>query len=270
MDDDYYLLNIRNVNYEIDDDGYWHHGTADKTIDTKNEYVLLEKRTYNVKYYSCFVTKPQNSMYRGLEDIRVIQKDDELYYCASYQKETDSKIAISCHYYTPLLSSLPIRLVDSPFDRCVEKNWSMFVHHNQLLFVYGWSPFRVGRLGDDNKLEMVYEKRYTEPFFQNIKNSSIGVPDPVQDSIWFLVHFNSANERFRTYYHMFIVLDASTLNIVKTSTCFTFEKKKIEYCLGFVLEKDEVVFTYTTFDKRPRLLKVDRSRIEDMLINYKI
>lgn len=266
----YYLLNVRNVNYEIDENGLWYHATPDKSIDTKNECVVLERDTYKIKSHKWFVTDVQKTRYRGLEDIRIIQVEDELHYCASYQRPTDFKIAISSHYYTLQLPNLPIRVIDSPFDQNVEKNWSMFVYEDKVKYVYGWYPFQVGVLTENNKLEIIYQKHYKESFFRFIKNSSIGVWDEEQKSIWFLVHFNSANDSFRTYYHMFIILDGATLDIKKISKCFTFEKQKIEYCLGFVLEKDEIVFTYTTFDKNPRILKVERSKIQSQLSDYKM
>lgn len=268
IQDGYYLLNVRNVNYEIDENGFWYHANPDKSIDTKNEFVILEKGTFHIKSHKWFVTDVQKTRYRGLEDIRIVQIGDELHYCASYQKQTDLKIAISSHYYTLHLPNLPIRIIDSPFHHLVEKNWSMFVSNDQLKFVYGWYPLQIGVLTENNQLEIIYQKDYKQPFFRFIKNSSVGVWDEDHTSIWFLVHFNSANESFRTYYHMFIILDGATLHIRRMSKCFTFEKQKIEYCLGFVLEKDEIVFTYTTFDKNPRILRVDRSKMELQLSDF--
>jgi hypothetical protein len=258
-----YMLNIRNVNYLIDDNGFWHHQHPDKSIDTQNELVILDCE-FNVKALYHFKTPSQYALYRGIEDIRIIFFNGMYYYCASYQN-TDGKICISSSFYNLMMESLPIRIIQSPLHKRVEKNWAMFVHQNQLKYVYQWCPFQVGVITNDC-LSIIYEKHYPQPFFKHIKNSSIGVEDKENGEIWFLVHFNT-NTQLRQYYHCIIVLDGNTLMIKKISKCFTFERKKIEYCLGFVLEKTQLIFSYTTFDREPKLLKIPRCRIESMFIS---
>jgi hypothetical protein len=235
-----------------------------------NEFVVLEPGTFRVRHHQIFDTPSQNTLYRGLEDIRLISHDNQLLYCASFQNENDGIIGISSTYYTIHLPTLPIHTIPSPTQSVCEKNWAMFNHKGQLKYIYKWYPLQVGVVSDRGELKMVHQGSNTNPFFRFIKNSSIGVPDPVDHSIWFLVHMNSANQCFRTYFHCFIILDDDTLEIKRISRCFTFEGQKIEYCLGFVLETDTLVFTYTTFDHNPRIMECPRPFIESLMTMQKI
>lgn len=264
---DHYLLNIRNVNYRIDKQGGWYHANPDRSIDTINEFVVLDPITLTCKHQHIFQTPPQKSLYRGLEDIRVIDCNNQLYYSASSQNEKDGAIQISTTFYTINLQCLPVKLIDSPIHSPVEKNWAMFVHDKQLKYVYQWYPFRVATVCG-NKLNFELEKLYTPTFFRFIKNSSCGVWDVKNNHLWFLVHFHSANDRFRTYYHAIIILDGSNLEVIKISKCFTFDGQKIEYCLGFVLEAKKLCFTYTTFDTNPHVLEIPRDFMESLLSPY--
>jgi hypothetical protein len=265
-----YLLNIRNVNYHIDKNGMWYHANSDKSIDTMNEFVVLEPGTFRIRHHYIFDTPPQKTLYRGLEDIRLICHDNHLMYCASYQNENDFAIGISSSYYTIDVPILPICAIPSPVQSLCEKNWAMFNHKGKLKFMYRWHPMQVGVVSDKGELQLVDQSCNGLPFFRFIKNSSIGVPDVADHSIWFLVHMNSANHCFRTYFHCFVVLDDDTLEIKRISKCFTFEAQKIEYCLGFVLETDKLVFTYTTFDHNPKIMECPRPIIESLMMTQKI
>lgn len=266
----YYILNIRNVNYFIDEKGLWYHANSDKSTDSCNEFIILDPLNMTLKYYKRLgITQPFNKCcHRGLEDIRIIHYKDSLYYTASIQNPQNYRIEISTDYYAFHLNELPLCRIKSPFEQHVEKNWSMFIHKDILKYVYSWSPFQVGVISNQHTLEIIHQKYYPENFFSFIKNSSIGVWDVEANNIWFLVHINSANPSFRTYYHAIIILDGDSLDIIRISKCFTFERQKIEYCLGFVLEKDRLVFTYTTFDLNPRIIEVPRVWIESLFQTY--
>lgn len=266
-----YLLNIRSVNYRIDHRGIWYLANHDGSLDSQNELVFLDK-SFCVLQRKLFAasSNTQDALFRGLEDVRLLEICTEppmYYYCASYQTPQRT-ICISTDFYPLHSDSFPVRVIQSPLGISVEKNWAMFLHRDsrRIMYVYRWHPFQVGVVDHDKTFRMVHETEYPHlPFLRFVKNSSTGVLDPQTNEMWFLVHTHCDNNAFRQYYHAFLIIDASTFALRRVGKCFTFQGCKIEYCLGFVLEKDGVVLTYTTFDQTPRILKVDRAFVDTAL-----
>jgi hypothetical protein len=140
--------------------------------------------------------------------------------------------------------------------------------------IYGWYPLKIGNIDEDKrideksrivkKLKITHE--YDTPnFFRWVRGSTNGVT--IGDEVWFICHVVSYEER-RYYYHIFIVLDANTMNLKRFSKMFTFEKEKVEYTLGFVhLENsNEFMIGYSIMDRETKYMKVKKGDIEELFI----
>jgi hypothetical protein len=72
----------------------------------------------------------------------------------------------------------------------------------------------------------------------------------------------------RYYYQIFVVVDAETYVPKKYTPWFTFEKKKVEYSLGFVYIEDlDVLFIgYSLMDSETKYMTVKMDSIKEMLL----
>ncbi len=62
-----------------------------------------------------------------------------------------------------------------------------------------------------------------------------------------------------------MILDAKTLKFKRHSIIFKFESEKIEYCLGMIVEKSQVIFSYSTMDRTSNVLILTRNKVEEEL-----
>jgi hypothetical protein len=93
----------------------------------------------------------------------------------------------------------------------------------------------------------------TPHLFQYIRGSTNGIV--VNDELWFLCHIVSYEER-RYYYHIMVILNKHTLEVKRTSKMFTFEREKVEYCLGMDVVGDSIRFGYSIMDRETKYTSV--------------
>jgi hypothetical protein len=70
------------------------------------------------------------------------------------------------------------------------------------------------------------------------------------NNIWFLTHIVDADllkNGSGKYFHVFVIFD-SELNLIKYSQPFTFDNKLIEFCIGLVVEEENILMTYSIYD----------------------
>jgi hypothetical protein len=68
---------------------------------------------------------------------------------------------------------------------------------------------------------------------------------------------------------MIVVLDAKTLKFKRNSILFKFHGECIEYSLGFLVEADRAIFTYSTMDRTSSLISISRETMEKELFPAK-
>jgi hypothetical protein len=123
-----------------------------------------------------------------------------------------------------------------------------------------------GNPGDEQPVlfETIYEHP-TPRSFKHLRGSTNGVR--IGNEIWFLCHTVSYEDR-RYYYQMFVVVDAETYIPKKHTPLFTFEKKKVEYSLGFVYLKDldVLLIGYSLMDSETKYMTVKLDSIKEMLL----
>jgi len=155
----------------------------------------------------------------------------------------------------------------------LEKNWALFTASQGgrmvLKCVYKWSPLVLGTVCPT-------AGKFTEThrwpaadlphFFKDVRCSTNGVAVG-ENEIWFIGHVVSYEER-RYYYHLVLVLDATTLALKKYTPLWTFEGAKVEYTLGMVFFADYQRFLigYSVLDCETKYVMFSKHVFDDKMI----
>jgi tetratricopeptide (TPR) repeat protein len=270
------VVNVRYVDYTINKDG----GYENKgTISTKNVVALIDisnphhwvlKNEFIIKY-----NKELDNLYVGLEDVRLFtKKEDEQIYFNANRGLSYHNIKIEHGMIDMEKGDTLSGLISMENQREVEKNWVLFEDSdNKTKIIYNWSPLVIGDI-DYGKLpitrlqpmKFIKTHEIKNPyFFKHLRGSSNGVK--IGNEIWFICHTVSYEDR-RYYYHVFVVLDSTTYEVIKFTRYFSFEKEKVEYSLGFVyMEKtNQILIGYSLMDKETKYWIGDKSLIDTMMI----
>jgi tetratricopeptide (TPR) repeat protein len=301
-----YLMNVRYVNYTIDNRGGYHF--PGDTIKTENKLVRFDHSDNNFNVISsafmCDKSVPNkkenNNKIIGLEDVRIfsletsseelgashpttkISDHDNIYFTATTQEYSD-KIRIMYgeydtvnHKYTRTKILHPPSGDDSP----CEKNWIPFYDTmcpKLLLFVYSWHPLQIGCLDANDKLNIIITHD-TPAIFAGLRGSTTFVSmnsnnddDVSTDELWCIVHGLASYDNPRKYYHQFVVLDKKTYKLLKYSVPFYFNNLGIEYCIGLEKTMDnEFIICFSQNDSSPQLVKINPKLLEKVFIKNNI
>ena len=268
------VVNVRYVNYKINDKGgYENPGN----ISTKNVVAIIDvseeewelKREFVMGYNT-----EHDNLYVGLEDVRlfIMEDEDKIYFNAnrglSYHNITIEHGIVDMEKETTVSG-----FISMDGQREVEKNWVLFEDSNKnKKIIYNWSPLVIGDIEStqDNSNNMKFIKTHeieNPPFFKYLRGSTNGVK--IGNEIWFICHSVSYEDR-RYYYHIFVVLDATTYEVKKYTPFFTFQKEKVEYTLGFVYfdTTDEIMIGYSIMDRETKYMLVDKKNIDNMMCTH--
>jgi tetratricopeptide (TPR) repeat protein len=262
------IVNIRYVNYKVDDDGNY---INQENIITKNAISVLDisKPIWNiVQEFELGYDNQYDDRYIGIEDIRLFLNDDKIIYNGNRGiKDTmtveNGEISLVTH--KTLRETWP-RITG---HKHIEKNWALLPSNNindNLVVVYNWNPDMIIGVFENNQFIETHRNK-VPPFFKELRGSTNGIV--INDEIWLICHTVSYEDR-RYYYHVVVVLDR-LYNILRYTSLFTFEGAKVEYTLGFVyLEKsDELLIGYSLYDKCAKYMSIERENIEKMMIENK-
>jgi tetratricopeptide (TPR) repeat protein len=272
------VVNVRYVNYKINEQGgYENPGT----IATKNVIAVLDISEEEWELKSEFIlgyNTEYDNLYVGLEDIRlfVMSNESHIYFNAN-RGLSYHNITIEHGTIDMTKQSAFSGFISMDGQREVEKNWVLFEDANgKMKIIYNWSPLVIGDISQDKETvsttsmsPMKFRKTHeikNPHFFKHLRGSTNGIK--MGDEIWFCCHTVSYEDR-RYYYHVFVVLDASTYEVKKYTPYFTFQKEKVEYTLGFVYfdTTGELMIGYSLMDKTTEYVLLNKSVISDMLID---
>lgn len=267
----------RFVNYRIDEKGGYVNKDQIITKNVVSTFRLnklsnkLEKIEGEPEFLLKYNTVLDN-VYVGLEDVRLYEKNGTIFYNANrgigyntikvehgqiskYSKSTENSV-----------------LLQKSGVSNIEKNWVIIEHKDDTIYcIYKWYPLTIGKIVKGNTSDehpVLFETIYEHPTpgaFKHLRGSTNGVH--IGNEIWFLCHTVSYEDR-RYYYQIFVVVDAETYVPKKYTPWFTFEKKKVEYSLGFVYMEDlDVLFIgYSLMDSETKYMTVKMDSIKEMLI----
>jgi len=276
---DGYHMNIRYVNYTIDDIGFYHN--CDNNIITINKYLEFDK-SFALKNEKMMEILFDNRRYIGVEDVRIFNdcNKDELIFIGTGLHH-NGKLGIIIGNYDTNNFKLPGREIITNFNNndC-EKNWVFVDYLNSTHIIYDWYPLKICKLNETTNQLAIVETREMPLIFSRLRGSTNGFKyskkvgannngnitiDIVEEEIWFVTHIVSY-EQPRHYYHVISVFD-SNMNLLRYSAPFKFEGDPIEYCLSIVVEDEQVFINYSTWDRTTRIGVYDKIYI-DSIVKY--
>ena len=260
-----YLMNMRLVNYKIDENGFYHN--CDKHIISINKYLELDSNLV-IKQEKIINLEYIDRRYIGVEDVRIFRtcnNNDEFLGFIGTGYHNNDKIGIVYGQYTPLEddnSLKPKEIVPSFANSDCEKNWVYVNVSGELFVVYNWAPLKLCKIDEaEGKLNLV--KTLEMPnIFNYVRGSTCGAN--YKNEIWFVGHIVSY-EQPRHYYHIFSVFDEN-MKLLRYSAPFKFDTECIEYCLGLIVEDDRVICTYSSWDRTTILAVYDKKYIDGLVI----
>jgi len=280
-----HLLNTRFVNYWIcDTGGYWFPPEEKHTIRTKN--ILSELQFTEDSLVKTEILKPvdfkemtnkielefYSAFSEGIEDIRIFEKERQLYFIGSTMNYTESKkIRMMIGQYD--MNTFEMKngyIVEPPSNTWCEKNWIPICNpekQEEMYYIYKWCPMEIGQV-QENQEDSTYKlhisiKHNTNPcIFGNIRGSSCFILDTIDgtEGLLGVVHFSEENSP-RKYYHRLVLLDKHTFIPLKYTECFVFEKIGVEFCIGFTSVSNKYVCWISQMDRDPLMIEIDKTDI---------
>ena len=284
-----YMVNIRYVNYVIDNHGKYHN--CEKHIITLNKTVELDHELQIIP--NTEVWKPvihDGRLYIGVEDIKIYYdrvRKNTLFIGTGYNK--NNKLGIVAGNYDTWDT---YELTQSFYPSSCEKNWVFVDYRQDVHVIYDWCPMRICEWNRDDSTISIVETKQMPKLFSNVRGSTCGfvyhascekykntnekntneennnndkiILNMYEKEIWFIVHLVSY-ETPRHYYHMICVFDAN-MNLLRYSAPFKFEGEPIEYCLSIVVENEQVLINYSTWDRTTKIGVYDKEYIEKLLV----
>jgi hypothetical protein len=235
-----------------------------------NKYIEFDKE-FNVKNEKWMELKFDNRRYIGIEDIRIfhdIQTNDLLFIGTGFHKNEQIGI-VSGNYDVNLLKFNDNELKTNFNNSECEKNWVYVDYKKSTHVIYNWFPLQICKLNNEDGLLSLIETREMPKIFSKIRGSTCGFKyfknGNIEQEIWFVTHMVSY-ENPRHYYHVIVVFD-SNMNLKRYSAPFKFEGEPIEYCLSIVVEDEQVLINYSTWDRTTRIGIYDKKYI-DSIVKY--
>jgi tetratricopeptide (TPR) repeat protein len=279
QNNDGYFMNIRYVNYLIDDNGSYLN--CDKHIITVNKFVEMDK-DLKIKTEKWMELKFDNRMYIGIEDVRIfndIETNNLLFMGTGFHQ--NHKIGIVNGNYDINSGKLNEREIVPDFANSdCEKNWVFVDYNGSSHIIYNWHPLKICKMNNDKNILSLVKTNDMPKIFSRIRGSTNGFKyskkidtnnngnitiDIIEEEIWFITHLVSY-ETPRHYYHLIVVFDTN-MNLLRYSAPFKFEGHPIEYCLSIVVNDDQVLINYSTWDRTTRIGVYDKKYI-DSIVKY--
>ena len=254
---DGYLTNVRLVDYTLHLNGSYSYPDG-YSVNTKNIALVMDK-DFNV--IDCKKFDPgfnKECRIRGLEDIKIIDTGENIGYISTKQSDitSDYVLTMAGGVYDLSGESLEYSEITSPEKAQCEKNWALFMQDDHLRVIYKWHPLTIY---DFTKMQFGTVTRKEMPlFFKKVRGSTNGAI--YKDELWFIGHVVEHGDP-RHYYHLFIVLDKDTLELRKYSYLFRFDKEKVEFSLGLVVEDDRLIVSHSNWDRTSKIKIFDKEQI---------
>jgi tetratricopeptide (TPR) repeat protein len=270
------LMNVRYVNYRIQSNGsylmYGDNGSlgSEHHVKTKNGLVYLDDKYKLINSPILFDTvlkdvKTQETHIKGLEDIRLFTFKNKIHYVAvtkEYSYNENIRIILG-EYDINNLKHINNHPLHPPEETWCEKNWIPINHKDEeILFIYKWYPFQIGKLDENYKLNITTS--YDTPkIFKHVRGSTNLVE--YENKLWCITHGVKYTTP-RKYYHQFVILDKDTYKPIEYSAPFYFNKYHIEYTVGFYIRNNEAIIPFSQNDKDACMLKISMDKVKKYLI----
>jgi hypothetical protein len=266
LDTEQYIINTRLVNYKLDDTGKSDIGK--KKCISINKIDILDKN-FNILKTKYLFPHDLNKKYIGIEDVRLFDSNNKIYYIGSYYNPNNKKIQIVSNEFN-INEDFNLKLIIPTFKTSFnwEKNWAFFNDKNsELSIIYKWNPIYICKIDyQKNTLNLEKSIENLPVIFDRFRGSTNGVL--YDNKIWFIVHQqNILSNNLKNYEHNIVVFD-NDMNLIGYSDNFKFEGLLVEFSIGMEITYDnKFVITYSTLDSTSKL-SVFTPEYINSLINY--
>ena len=257
---DGYQMNIRYVNYHINDEGNYEN--CDKQIITINKYLELNN-FLNLKNHRDMNLLIDDKRYIGIEDVKIfndINTNQLLFIGTALHKNNKLGIVMGKYDINKLFLERYDITTNFNNNDC-EKNWVFVNYLNETHIIYDWYLLKICKIDNNNQLTLI-DTRPMPLLFSFVRGSTNGF-NYASKEIWFVTHIVS-NEKPRHYYHLITVFDLN-MNLLRYSAPFKFEGEPIEFCLSILVEDDRVLINYSTWDRTTRIGVYDKIYIDSIV-----
>jgi hypothetical protein len=253
-DGDGYIMNVRYVNYNIDNNGGYHDCsdhiiTMNKRVDLDNNFNIIKEEFCDFNF--------DGRRYIGIEDIRIINTINNIKFIGTGYHMNETIGIVEGDYDN--INNITELKQDFKNTSC-EKNW-VYIDSNRI--IYEWYPLRIGIINNNNLT--INEEHNMPKIFRYIRGSTCGFDH--NNEYWFVVHLVSYDSP-RDYYHLVVVFDKN-MNLLRYTAPFKFEGEPIEYCLSICINDNKVYINYSTWDRTTRIGMYDLDYIESIMYHNK-
>lgn len=255
------LVNVRFVNYRINEQGEYINRETIKTINILAIISIRSPKWIKVQESVLNYNTLYDNYYVGQEDVRLHRiSDTQISYNAN-RCNLQGEIKVE-HGNLTNSSCEQSFFIKKEGERTIEKNWILF-EKNQC--VYEWYPLTIGDIEKNKEtLNVTHVHENMPHFFRNVRGSSNGIT--IKNEIWFICHVVNYEDR-RRYYHLMVVLDKQTLQLVKYTSLWTFEDHNpVEYTLGMIFKENTFMIGYSVLDSCTKYMNVGKETMDAMMI----
>ena len=260
---DDHILNVRYVNYKLDEYGRYHINHPQSHLQTENLRCYLTDDFKTIKPDPEFMwegmmgLREYDKSITGLEDVRLFPAGDRIKYVATNKSyHLMQKIRIIIGDYSASMAMFESgQVLEPPTDTYCEKNW---IPISEGRFIYRWAPFEIGEL-NGNTLKIVKSVDVQHMLLQKVRGSTPPVWSPSDQCYYCVVHYCEHIHGAKTlaYYHMIVKMDKDFMPF-EWSDVFHFNRIGIQYCIGFTVlensQKGRFAFWFSEHDGNPGCL----------------
>ena len=258
-----FILNVRCVNYRL-------FKNTKSSIDPLTSvgftinHVLILNNFYQP--IGRFIDKPEISKnnYVGIEDIRLFNFKNKIYYIGCIYNSATNNIQISSDEYN-IGEKYNINIITPSFktDNINEKNWVIFENNDEMFIIYKWSPIYICKINYGTKKLVLIKQIIVPEIFKKFRGSTNGIL--WNDKIWFITHTQNTLNNIKYYTHNFIVLNRD-FTLYGYTDKFNFENYLVEFCIGMTSRNNNFIVTYSTLDSSTKLCVLSCEFINSLLI----
>ena len=263
------ILNIRYVNYRLDEWGRYHINHPESHLVTENVRCFLtpdlksldEDRPAENVWEGMIGLPTYDKSVIGLEDVRLYVCNDRLRYVATNRSHAISqRIRIMVGDYSADMAMFETgQILDPPTNTWCEKNWiplGLSATTGREQFIYRWAPFEIGEV-ENGELKIVKSIPVEHMMMQRIRGSTPPVWCGELNCYICVVHYCEHIHGAKTlsYYHMLVKLRKNDFTPFEWSNSFHFNRVGIQYCIGFTItETGGIAFWFSEHDGNPGLM----------------
>jgi len=254
-----YLLNMRYVNYTLNDNGAY---TYNYPITNINRKFQLDNGL-NIISDEVFKTDLIKNRRCGIEELKLFNYNNQVLFTGiEYSKLSRKKFLCRGVYLSSnnKLPSFNVSLSNGGISK-----WCLLSGKNELNVITTWYPLIINTI-NENMNDIIKSITYQDVplFFKYLFGSTNGFT--YDDEIWILTHMIDFSTN-RIYYFCVIILDALTLKYKRHSILFKFENRGIEQVYGMIVEKERIIFSYSNFEKNACLYIWERPKVDQFLFS---